>query len=159
MKPLVVFYSRTGTTKRVGETLAKTLGCDKEELIDKRKRSGPIGFVRAGRDAQGKKLTTLAEIKYDPASYDLVILGTPIWGGTLSSATRTYIVNNRDKFKRVAFFCSQGGTDNRKVFDEMAKLCAKEPVSALGLQQKDVRADAYQDKILQFVEQLGTVQE
>jgi len=85
MKPLVVFYSRTGTTKQIGEALVHMLDCDSEELLDTKKRSGPLGFVLAGRDAQAKKITTLADIKHDPALYDFVILGTPVWGGTLSS--------------------------------------------------------------------------
>jgi flavodoxin len=118
MKSLVVFYSRTGTTKRIGEALAQLLECDNEELVDTKKRSGPLGFVSAGRDAQAKNLTTLADIKHDPALYDLVILGTPMWGGTLSGAMRTYISANKSKFKRVAFFCTQGGTENKQLFDE-----------------------------------------
>ncbi len=108
MKSLVVFYSRTGTTKRIGKALVQLLACDSEELIDTKKRSGPLGFVSAGRDARAKQLTTLADTKYDLALYDLVILGTPIWGGTLSSAMRTYISLNKPKFKRVAFFAHTG---------------------------------------------------
>ena len=57
MKPLVVFYSRTGTTKKVGEALADLLQCDSEELIDTKKRKGPLGFLRSGRDATRNKLT------------------------------------------------------------------------------------------------------
>ena len=34
MKSLVVFYSRTGATKLVGESLAEMLDCDSEELFD-----------------------------------------------------------------------------------------------------------------------------
>lgn len=154
MKPLVVFYSRTGTTKQAGEALAQTLNCDSEELFDKKKRSGPLGFVRSGRDAQAKKLTTLAQIEHDPALYDLVILGTPIWGGTLSSAIRTYITYNKAKFEHVAFFCTQGGTTNKPLFDEMEALCEQHPLNILALRQNEVKAGAYQEKIRQFVEPL-----
>jgi len=154
MKPLVVFYSRTGATKQVGEALAQTLSCDSEELLDTKKRSGPRGFVTAGRDAKAKKLTTLADIKHDPALYDLVILGTPIWGGTLSSAMRTYITNNTSKFKRVAFFCTQGGTESQQLFDEMEALCEKHPVNILALQEKEVKTGACQEKVRQFADGL-----
>ncbi|MFZ0925660.1 MAG: hypothetical protein WCE82_02320 [Halobacteriota archaeon] len=154
MKPLVVFYSRTGATKQVGEALAQTLNCDSEELLDKKKRSGPLGFMRSARDARAKKLTTLAEIKHDPAIYALVILGTPIWGGTLSSAMRTYITNNKAKFKRVAFFCTQGSTKSQPLFDEMEALCEQHPVNILALRQKEVKAGAYQEMIRQFVDGL-----
>ena len=154
MKSLVVFYSRTGTTKRIGEALAQLLECDSEEIVDTKKRSGPLGFVSAGRDAQAKKLTTLVDIKHDPALYDLVILGTPVWGGTLSSAMRTYISANESKFKRVAFFCTQGGTDNKQLFDEMEALCEQRPVGTLAVSQEEVEKGTYQDKLRQFAYRL-----
>jgi flavodoxin len=154
MKALVVFYSRTGATKQVAEALAESLNCDSEELIDTKKRSGPLGFVSAGRDAKAKKLTKLTDIKRDPASYDLVILGTPIWAGTLSSAARTYIANNKSKFTRVAFFCTNGGSESQQLFAEMEALCERRPVSILALQEKEVKKGVYQDKLRQFVEGL-----
>ena len=154
MKSLVVFYSRTGTTKRIGEALAQLLECDSEELVDTKKRSGPLGFVSPGRDARAKKLTTLADIKHDPALYDLVILGTPIRGGTLSSATRTYISANKSKFKRVAFFCTHGGTENKQLFDEMGAPCEQRPVDMLAVSQEEVKKETYQDKLRQFAYRL-----
>jgi len=48
VKPLVVFYSRTGTTKKVGEALVDLLQCDNEELIDTKKRTGPLGAYSLG---------------------------------------------------------------------------------------------------------------
>ncbi|HYC20302.1 MAG TPA: hypothetical protein VEF35_06785 [Candidatus Bathyarchaeia archaeon] len=59
MKSLVVFYLRTGSTKRLGEALAQLLECHSEELVDTKKRSGPLRFVSAGRDAQEKNLQRL----------------------------------------------------------------------------------------------------
>ena len=154
MKALVVFYSRTGATKQVAEALAESLNCDSEELIDTKKRSGPLGFLSAGKDAKAKKLTKLTDIKRDPALYDLVILGTPIWAGTLSSAARTYIANNKSKFKRVAFFCTHGGGESQQLFAEMEALCERRPVSILALQEKEVKTGAYQGKIREFVDGL-----
>jgi flavodoxin len=154
MKALVVFYSRTGATKQVAEALAESLNCDSEELIDTKKRGGPLGFLSAGKDAKAKKLTKLTDIKRDPASYDLVILGTPIWAGTLSSAARTYITNNKSKFTRVAFFCTNGGGESQQLFAEMEALCERRPVSILALQEKEVKKGVYQDKLRQFVEGL-----
>jgi flavodoxin len=154
MKALVVFYSRTGATKQVAEALAQSLNCDSEELIDTKKRSGPLGFVSAGKGAKAKKLTKLTDIKRDPALYDLVILGTPIWAGTLSSATRTYITTNTSKFKRVAFFCTHGGGESQQLFAEMEALCERRPVSILALQEEGVKTGNYHGKIRQFVDGL-----
>ena len=154
MKALVVFYSRTGATKQVAEALAESLNCDSEELIDTKKRGGPLGFLSAGKDAKAKKLTKLTDIKRDPALYDLVILGTPIWAGTLSSAARTYVANNKSTFKRVAFFCTHGGGESQQLFAEMEALCERRPVSILALQEKEVKTGNYQGKIRQFVDGL-----
>jgi flavodoxin len=154
MNPLVVFYSRTGATKRVGETLAELLDCDSEELLDTKKRSGPLGFVLAGKDATAKKLTKLTEVKRDPALYDLIILGTPIWAGTLSSAMRTYIANNKSKFKRVAFFCTHGGSESQQLFAEMEALCERRPVSIFAIKGEEAKNGAYQDKLRRFYDEL-----
>ncbi|MGZ8892658.1 MAG: flavodoxin family protein [Halobacteriota archaeon] len=110
--------------------------------------------MSAGKDAKAKKLTKLKDIKRDPALYDLVILGTPIWTGTLSSAARTYIANNKSKFKRVAFFCTHGGGESQQLFAEMEALCERRPVSILALQEKEVKTGTYQGKIRQFVDGL-----
>ncbi|MBE3088681.1 MAG: flavodoxin family protein, partial [Actinobacteria bacterium] len=42
---LVVYYSRTGTTRKVAEYITKQLGADMEEIIDMKKRSGIWGFL------------------------------------------------------------------------------------------------------------------
>jgi len=152
MKPLVVFYSRTGMTRKVGEAIATTLDCDNEELVDTRKRSGPIGFMRSGTEARSKQLTVLQPIKHDPSLYDIVILGTPIWMGTMSSAMRTYIAENKSKFNRVAFFCTQGGAEYKRVFDEMAALCDKQPVGTIAIRQNEVKKVDFQEKVRQFAD-------
>jgi flavodoxin len=152
MKPLVVFYSRTGRTKQVGEAIATALNCGNEELVDTRKRSGPIGFFQSGMEARSKQLTVLQPVRHDPSLYDIVILGTPIWMGTMSSAMRTYIAENKSKFNRVAFFCTQGGAEHKRVFDEMEALCDKQPVGTIAIRQNEVKKGDFQEKVRQFAD-------
>ena len=104
MKILVVFYSRSGNTGRVAEEIRDNLECDIEEIIDTKNRSGILGYLRSGRDAGNRKLTVLKDIINDPSQYDLLIIGTPLWGGHVSTPVRTYIHENQANFKDVAFF-------------------------------------------------------
>ena len=67
MKALVVYYSRTGHTKKVGDELVKALPCDVEEIVDTANRSGPVGWLKSGRQA-GAELTKLKPVKKDPAT-------------------------------------------------------------------------------------------
>ena len=153
-KILVAYYSRTGTTKKVAQEIAKKLGCDSEEILDTVNRAGVIGYMRSGRDASMKKQTKLKKIKKDPADYDLVIVGTPIWSWTVTPPARTYLAENKKAFKKVAFFCTQGGSGSEKAFAEMAKECGKRPKATLVLLTKEVQAGGYDGRIAEFLKKL-----
>jgi flavodoxin len=147
LKALVVYYSRTGTTGKVAEKISELLGGDLEELHDVTKRSGMIGWLKAGRDAGSRKLTKLETVKNDPAAYDIVVIGTPIWNHTMSTPVRTYISQYKGSFKKVAFFCTAGGSKDL-IFDEMESLCGKKPVATLRLLMKqEVESGHYVEKI------------
>jgi flavodoxin len=130
---LVVFYSRTGTTRKVAQDIAGLLGCDSEEIIDLKDRSGIIkGYLSAAKEALDKKMAPIQGIRNDPASYDMVIIGTPVWAFTMACAIRTYITANKDKFKRLAFFCTVGGLGAKKTLADMEAICGKVAQAALG---------------------------
>lgn len=154
MKSLVVYYSRTGVTKKVAEQIAKNLKSDIEEIIDTKDRSGPVGYLIAGRDAATKKLTKIQPIKNNPSEYDIIFIGTPVWVGNMSTAIRTYIHENKDKFKKVVFFCTQGGAGAEKTFNHMQELCNKTPISTLTLLTKEISNNAYTEKVKKFTNKI-----
>ena len=94
MKSLVVYYTRTGNAKFIADKIAANIGADAEEIIDMKKRSGPIGFLSGGKDATQGKETKIGEIKLSPKDYDLIIIGTPVWSSSPTPAIRTYINHN-----------------------------------------------------------------
>ena len=155
MKALVVYYSRTGNTRKAGEDIAKTLKCDSEEILDKKGRGGPFGYLSAGRDATKKELTNIGQIKNDPAKYDVVIIGTPNWNKNISCAARTYMSENKDKFKRVAFFCTAGGGSNVHIFADMEELSGKRPKATLELATKEVAEGEHLEKVREFAKKLA----
>jgi flavodoxin len=154
MRALVAYYSRTGTTRKVGQRISTFLGCDVEEIHDIKNRSGIVGWIRAGRDAQRGNLTTLEKVKNDPAIYDVVVIGTPVWASTLSTPIRTYISQYKGSFRKVAFFCTQSG-NKESPFNEMELLCEKKPIAILTLLRKqEVESDQYAEKIDNFVSKI-----
>ena len=60
MKSLVVYYTRTGVTKFVAQTIAAELGSDIEEVVDLKNRAGKLGWMSAGRDSMQGKETQIA---------------------------------------------------------------------------------------------------
>lgn len=154
MKTLIIYYSRTKTTKKVAEALKKELGADIEEIIDTKDRSGLIGYLSAGRDAALRRLTGIEDIKNDPAGYDLVIIGTPVWSWNMSAPVRAFLEQTKDKFNRVAFFCTMGGSGDERAFREMQAVIDKVPAATLTLLTKEVVRDEFKEKLDKFTQGL-----
>jgi flavodoxin len=104
MKSLVVYYTRTGNTKFVAETIAAEMGSDIEEVVDLKNRQGKLGWMSAGRDGTAGKETQIAQTTRVPSDYDLVIIGTPIWAWRPSAAIRTYLGKNDFSGRKLALF-------------------------------------------------------
>lgn len=147
---LVVYYSRTGKTKEAAEIINKRLGCDIEEIHDEINRKGPIGFIRSGHDAIRGKITRISAAFKDPSDYDLIIIGSPVWAGHISSAMRTYLILSKDKIKQAAFFDTQASNDDCRIFDDMEKLIDQKPVHILKVSAKDLKNEDYKKKIEEF---------
>ncbi|MCX8015553.1 MAG: hypothetical protein N2748_05985 [candidate division WOR-3 bacterium] len=149
MNILIAFYSKTGNTKIVAEAIAENfkrlslnnaLTVSVEEIIDMKNRSGILGWLKAGRDAIRKKLTTIAEPKFNPINFEIVILGTPIWAGMPSPAIRTYLSKYCSQLKKIAFFATSK-YQNIKILDELSKLCQPTPlISYLNITEKELKA-------------------
>jgi len=123
MKALVVYYSRTGNTKFVAEKIAQELGADIEEVIDKKNRGGPIGWLTAGKDAFRGSKTEIVETKKNPSEFDLVVVGTPNWTNRPSPAIRTYLSKYDLAGKKVATFCiTDGYSGGEKVIEKIRAL-------------------------------------
>lgn len=155
-KILVVYYSSSGITEKVGGLLAVALEADQEKLIDKKERKGVWNYLVAAKDAMMKYETEIETPKYDPADYDLVIIGTPVWAWTMTPAVRTYITKNKDKFKNVVFFTTSGGTTYDKIVPEMETLSGKKAVISDGFFEKEVKADSKEmiNRLNKFLENI-----
>ena len=65
MKSLVAYYSRTNTTKKLAEDIAKSLGADIEEITTEEKYDGKIGYARAGKHALSEKIVEISDSEYE----------------------------------------------------------------------------------------------
>lgn len=150
-KILVVYYSRSGSTRKVSKTISEVLQCDVEEIYDTKKREGMWGFFISARDAVLKKPTIIKETKKDSSQYDVVLIGTPIWAGNISCAVRTYINYNKDKFKKFGFFHTSGGVQGDKIFNNIEQLCNKKSIANMGLTNKQISDDMYLQPVNEFI--------
>jgi len=147
---LVVFYSRSGMTRRLAREIADTLACDIEEIIDLKNRKGPLGYLTAGRDASMKAPTKIKETVRTPGEYDVVIIGTPVWALTVTPAIRTFIRKHRNQLKKVAFFCTSDGMGSKSTFAEMERISGKNPLATLHVSSSEVKKCSYGHNVRLF---------
>lgn len=151
---LVIYYSRSGTTAKLAEAIARGTGADTERITDTVERSGFFGFMRSLRDAIRKAGSPLTPPSVDPSSYQLVIIGTPDWGQSVAAPTRTFLSSQKGRLKNVAFFLTDGTSDHEQVFADMADLLGIKPIATLGIPRADVVHDDFQARVDEFVKQL-----
>ncbi|MCF3652803.1 MAG: NAD(P)H-dependent oxidoreductase [Aigarchaeota archaeon] len=152
MRILVVFYSRTGNIRRVAEAIAERLKADMEEIRDARSRSGMLGFLRSGYEALAGKLPKIQQVSRSPSEYDLVLIGSPVWVGKLSSPMRSYLALYGRSIKQTAFFCTCK-SDEGRAFKEMEAL-SKKPIATLCIREKEIKSGEYIRKIEEFIKSL-----
>lgn len=148
---LVAFYSRTGFTRLVAQDLARALNADLEELIDLKNRRGILGYLRSGFDAARQRLTELRPLSKHPEPYDLVVIGTPIWNASISSAVRTFLVQHKAELKKVAFFCTYGGSGTERLFRQMEEVCGKAPLATMAVRDREMGGAMQAARIREFV--------
>jgi len=159
MKTLIAYYSRSGSNKKLAQEIKEKLNCEIEEIIDTVNRKGFLGFIVGGFHASSKKKTKIQPIQKNPANYDLIIIITPLWAEVVSPAIRTYISENKDKFKKIAFISVSGsGEPNaKKTMPDLMALAGKEDILNLFLSQKEFKKENYTDKLERFLKKIKTV--
>lgn len=101
-----------------------------------------------------RRSTTIEPLRVDPSRYDLVVVGTPDWGGSVSAPVRAFLTECRTSLPAVAFFLTDGSADHEKVFADMAELAGREPLATLGLPHDEVEQGEYADRVADFATSL-----
>jgi len=154
-KILVVYYSRTGNTERVAKDLASRLGADSEKIIDTNKRTGFFGFMTSGKESVQKTPAHIRPMKSDFSAYDLVLIGTPVWAGDISSPVRAMLMEHKGSFKDIAVFATSGGDDPKNVLKTIEELAQRTAKAFVDFSRKDLQdKTAYESKIKLFISQI-----
>ncbi len=142
MEKLVIYYSRSGRTKKVALKLAESLNAGVIQIIDKKERKGFLCFISSCLDAIKHKKTRIEYNKGSIQISDLICIGTPVWAGTIPPAVRTFLSENSFKNKKILLFCTAASSPWKKTIDEMRKMIPNAAiVKVFGLTGKDINSD------------------
>ena len=150
MKTLVVYYSLSGTSRAVAGALAEELGADIEEIRCARYQRGFLGFMRAGADSWRGRLPAIEQPAHSPSTYDLVVIGGPMWAYHASTPVRAYLLQAAGTLPSVAFFLTHGGSPADKAFREMGALAGLAPKGTLIVREVDVNGGKFRPAVSSF---------
>ena len=113
-KTLVVYYSATGSTKAVAETIANTAGADLFEITpvdpytsDDLNWTDDNSRVSVEHNDESKRDVPLTKTTPDHwADYDIVFIGYPIWWGIAAWPVNNFVKGNDFSGKTVIPFCT-----------------------------------------------------
>ncbi len=128
MKGMVVYYSKTGSTKTVAEKLAEKLGFAVQKLEDREPRAaaGPVlsGIFNFA--------VPLGEPLPDIKDADLIVLMTPIWAWHPTPQMSTFVKKVGISGKKVFLVGVGAGAANKKAMSRFARRVNKKGGKVIG---------------------------
>ncbi len=112
---VVLYFSATGTTKKIAERISKKLNSDIIEIIPKAEyKEEDLDYnsdCRANREQNDSSARPEIKNKIDISKYDTVYLGYPIWWGMNPKIILTLLDSYDFTGKTIIPFCTSGSTD------------------------------------------------
>ena len=176
-KTLILYYSRTGKSKIVCDTLKQYFNADALEITEKKDRSGTLGFLSAAFDSFMDRPAEITPANPALNGYDSLIIVSPIWNWNICVPIRTLIATNNFASKKLIMFTTANidikkyepyGDDApftkrffrdylRKKSMAMRELAAESGADIRGhfhVSTKDVTESQIREDTLQFIRQI-----
>ncbi len=113
---LIVYFSATGNTEAVSETLSEIIDADIGEIVPKdpytaddldyRDRSSRTS--RENSDPSSRP--AIKPLEHNPEDYEMLFVGFPIWFGDMPKVLYTFFENYDLSGKTIIPFCTSGST-------------------------------------------------
>jgi flavodoxin len=110
-KMLIIYYSLTGNTKYIAEKIQEKTGGDVFEIETARTYPTEYSALteEAKRELQTGDLPALKKSPPDMSSYDLILVGSPVWWYTVSTPVMSFLRQADFAGKKVSAFCTHEG--------------------------------------------------
>ncbi|TQV82236.1 flavodoxin family protein [Denitrobaculum tricleocarpae] len=158
LRVLIIYYSRTGTTKKLAKVLAEMLNADLAEIRCDRYRPGIFRYLRAGYDSVRIKLPPIRFPPMAPHDYDLVLIGGPVWTSYPALPLRSFLAHPPGLPPRIGLFLTYGGhSDPVVAFEAMAASLSQPVAERLAVKAQHVADGSYVTAARAFAEVLSKV--
>ena len=143
-KSVVVYYSQTGSTKKLAGIFKAAKNADEFEiqLVNPYPSTYDSTIARVRVEREGKQWPALVNAKADLAKYDTVYLGYPIMYGSFAPPIYSFLDSNDLSGKVVVPFCTYGSGGRKASAEELKTLEPNANVTlAYGISNKRINAE------------------
>ena len=114
-KVAIIYFSATGTTKKVAGYIKNATNGDLIEIVPKEKYTdSDLNYgndnSRANKEQNDSKARPAISNNINTDSYDVIYLGYPIWWGDVPKIILTFLDNHNLDGKTIIPFCTSGST-------------------------------------------------
>ena len=123
-KSLVVYFSWSGNTEKVAQSIRQQTGSDIFEIVPKTPYSTDYDTVvsDAKAEQQQNARPEMADAIENMGDYDTVYVGFPNWWGDMPMILYTFFDTYDLSGKTVALFCTSGGSGLSNTVNEVKEL-------------------------------------
>ena len=160
MKTAIVYYSMGGNTSFAAGEIAAGLDADLIEIRPEKAYpdKGFQKFFWGGKSAVMAETPKLMPYSFDPDRYDRIVIGFPVWAGTMAPPVRTFAQEQKEAIrgKQTAAFACQSGSGGEKALEKLRECldCSGFTASMVLIDPKDRPKEENSRKIAEFRKKL-----
>ncbi|MBB5206541.1 flavodoxin family protein [Chiayiivirga flava] len=150
-KILIVYFSRTGVSRRVAEELRTLLGvshCDIEAVREV--HPGRDGRLRRAFDALTGNLPGVHPRELHPWRYTLVVVGGPVHAGLPAAPLRSFVRGLALHGSEVALFLVGGRRPRMRAFADLQRHLGRTPLAQLWVPAAEVTDGLHAPRLRSF---------
>jgi hypothetical protein len=122
----IMYFSRTGVSKRIAEKLSKKLDVELIEIKDDKNWHGFIGFIRGGYYSSKWKKTIINLIPETILNNnDEIILISPLWSSNIAPAAFSLLLDNKIMAKNTTLVLTNAGTSPKHTYRNVEEKLGK----------------------------------
>jgi len=114
MKTLVVYYSLTGKTRLVAQTIAEALQATLVEIEERRPVPMPFVYLSGSFRAFMNWGSKIKPLDADLKQYERIFIGSPMWAYRPAPAVNSFIYQTNFEGRSLIPFFTMGGDDSDK---------------------------------------------
>mgnify|MGYP000811362700 FL=1 len=157
-KTLIVYFSWGGNTKTVANHIYDLIGgeiVEVETVIPYPDTYEEVTQIAPGELASDYRPELKTKVD-NMDEYDTLIVGTPIWGGHLTPAMKSFLASYNLSGKSIAPFCTHGGSGTAQSVNDIRSVCPNSTILG-SLAVYGSRAESSRADVERWLKQIGII--